>query len=160
PPEAFVTKSCAGAKVVSLIFRLDTEPSGEQLAAMVRRNYSQPADPGLRYRIPARMRVTVEEDGATIPAAETRLMIAQFGLVAALPATVDSKTINYSLKFYEATGALKSFKLGSKPVLTKGTVDSLSGNLNSILDAEKKKADADKLAADQLTKRQRMRQLL
>ena len=39
-------------------------------------------------------------------------------------------------------------------------MDSVSGNVNSILDAEKKKADADKLAADVLTKRTRARQLL
>ena len=95
PPPALLASSCGAAKKkAELFFRLDSEPTGEQLAAMIRRNYKDPIDPGLRYRIPARMKVTLEIEGTPAPVAEIRLMIAQFGMVAALPATVDSKTIN------------------------------------------------------------------
>ena len=66
----------------------------------------------------------------------------------------------YSLQYYSATGALKSFDLTTKAAFTKGTIDSLSSSAGSILDAEKKAADAKAKAADQLNQLDRKRAIL
>jgi hypothetical protein len=157
PPANFIAGDCTGAKPVKLALALD---AGDAQLAMIAHSYPEPKDPGLRYRIPARMKATVEWEPRPKPAAEARILVAQYGKVMALPASVDSKTVNYSLKFYESTGALKTFKLSAKPQLSKAAIDSIGGNVNTMLDAEKKRADAERASNDPLAKRERMRKIL
>ena len=69
--------------------------------------------------------------------------MAQFGAVRELPAKRNAKTFSYNLAFIEATGGLKSFKLGSTGAVEAGTVDAFSGALNSVLDARNTKREKD-----------------
>jgi hypothetical protein len=69
--------------------------------------------------------------------------MAQFGAVRELPARRNAKTFSYNLSFIEATGGLKSFKLGSTGAVDAGTVDAFSGALNSVLDARNTRRDKD-----------------
>jgi hypothetical protein len=86
-----------------------------------------------RYRIPAQVSATVGDSGKTYGAAILR--VAQLGTVISLPANRHSKTLSYDLAFVEATGALKSFKLGTTGGFDSSTVDSLSSAAGTVLDA-------------------------
>ncbi len=95
-----------------------------------------------RYRIPAQITDEVQSQDASYGKAV--LSVAQLGIVGALPAKRNSKTLSYDLAFMEATGALKSFKLGTTGGLDSSTVDSLSTTTNNILDARSKARAAAK----------------
>ncbi len=93
--------------------------------------------------------------------------VAQFGHVASLPARRNSKTLAYDLSMVEATGALKSFKIGSAGAVEAGTIDALAGAGGTVLDARKARLDelekerkAAETAADELTVLTRQHQLL
>jgi hypothetical protein len=104
---------------------------------------AQNGERGFYYRIPATANVVLRLADDTLTS--SRQQIAQFGLVASVPASVGGRSTAYTLKFYEATGALKSFNITSKAILTKGTADTIGSNLNTLIDARNK-------AADELTK--------
>lgn len=85
--------------------------------------------------------VTQRIDGAVY------LMVAQQGVIAALPSELGGKAVTHDMSFYEASGALKSYNLLSQPAVNKGVVDSLSTTSNALLDAQKKQKDAEANAA-------------
>jgi hypothetical protein len=64
--------------------------------------------------------------------------VAQLGTIVSLPAKRSSKTLSYDLAFVEATGALKTFKLGTAGGLDSATIDALSGVGGTLLDARNK----------------------
>jgi hypothetical protein len=100
---------------------------------------------GIRYRIPARVTLTVSRTGAQAreeALATERLAIAQFGVVAALPgdAQVKSAAFNYMAKLDPTTGALVSYSGGHSafdPALAEG----VGGAAKTVLDAEKQRQD-------------------
>jgi hypothetical protein len=97
-------------------------------------NARQSGERGFYYRIPASTDVVLKlgEDVVT----RSRQSIAQFGTVASLPASAGGKSTAYALKFYEATGALKSFNVTSKAVLTKGTADTVGSAVATVVTAK------------------------
>ncbi len=127
---------------------------------------------GFRYRIPAQVRadlVGVADRTATPekPAGKDSTVygtatfyMAQLGTVATLPAKRNSKMLSYDLALVEATGGLKTFKLGSTGALDAATVDALSGAGGTVLDARnaaRKQAATD---ADEVTILTRQQTLL
>lgn len=109
-----------------------------------------------RYRIPAQVEATLG-DGKGGTAGAAILSVAQLGTVISLPANRHSKTLTYELAYVEATGALKSFKLGTTGGLDSSTVDTLSGAAGTAIDAhmssEKNRKDLAVLTQqDQLLK--------
>lgn len=87
-----------------------------------------------RYRIPAQVAAVVS-DGHGGSSGAAVLSIAQLGTVISLPAARHSKSLTYELGFIEATGALKSFKLGTTGGLDSSTIDALSGAAGTVADA-------------------------
>jgi hypothetical protein len=85
-----------------------------------------------RYRVPAQV-VASLSDGRQIIGSGI-LWIAQLGTVVSLPASRHSKTLSYDLAFIEATGGLKSFKLGSTGGLDTATIDALSSVGGTLAD--------------------------
>lgn len=90
-------------------------------------------DRSFRYRIPAQVKAMVTDGTKTYAAAV--FSVAQLGTIISLPATRSSKMLSYDLGFIEATGGLKTFKLGTTGALDSGTVDALSGVGGTLLDA-------------------------
>jgi hypothetical protein len=86
--------------------------------------------------------------------------VAQLGYVAALPARHNAKSMTYDLAMAEATGGLKSFKLGTTGGLDAATIDALSGSTGSVLDARNAQTKQAKTDADELTKLTRESALL
>jgi hypothetical protein len=89
-----------------------------------------------RYRIPAQTAVSLI-DGKGKSFGSGVIRVAQLGKVMSLPAQRHSKALSYDLAFIEATGALKSFKLGTTGGLESSTLDALGSVGGSLLDAQK-----------------------
>lgn len=113
-----------------------------------------------RYRIPAVVTATLATSAAGSANSKSRLLVAQFGTLVALPASPGGKSAMYSLKYFAATGALQNFDLSTKAVLTKGTVDTLGSSAAAIVDARNKEAAQKKKEADQLNQLDRQRAIL
>ena len=131
--------------------------------------YKLTGDRSFRYVIPAATLAIVELVGPRKSQSDTAevttkavaaIVMGQFGAEVSLPASSGGRSLNYSLKFFEATGALKSFTLASKAAAQAAAVNSASSSTNAILDAKNKQAQAAKTAADTLTKLERQRQIL
>jgi hypothetical protein len=134
-----------------------------QIRASAKEYKIDAAGQGLPYRVPEINDVKVvytPNEGLPNTLARQEMAIAQFGFVTSLPKSLGSKKTKALLGYHESSGALKNLDTTGTPVSGKSVVDSLSGNVNSILDAESKAALAARTAADPLTKLQRERQLL
>jgi hypothetical protein len=133
-------KTCA-ATAANVNLTVAFHPKKEdQLFHKVETATTKPAgDLSFRYRIPAQVRaiVTLKQQAATAIYGAGVFSVAQedWGYVAALPATRHSKTLSYDLGFIEATGGLKSFKLGATGGVDAATIDAAGGVANSVLDA-------------------------
>ncbi len=140
---------CANALDVSL--KLDFYPAQtSQLFDVVRTNaaINENGERSFRYRIPAQVKAEVTYNKSVFGAGV--MAIAQLGTIASLPAKRNSKTLAYDLKFVEATGALKSFTLGTTGGIDSGVIDQLSTVSNSIVDARSKARDNEAASQDEL----------
>lgn len=128
---------------------------------------------GFRYRIPVQVQATLADAGAARGDGygSSTFAVAQFGKVGTLPGNLKSKVLTSELAMIEATGGLKSFKLGTTGGLDAATIDALTGVGGTVLDARatKLKQDADnakqaaadaKTATDELTVLTRQQTLL
>lgn len=120
---------CQNAQPVNLQFAFHPA-SGNQLFSKI--NDGATGERAFRYRIPAQVAATLADDKKVY--ASALLWIAQLGTVVSLPAQRYTKTLSYDLSFVEATGALKTFKLGTTGGLDAATVDALSGVGGTLLD--------------------------
>jgi hypothetical protein len=118
----------------------------------------QSGDRGFFYRIPAAVDVTLSLGDDTVT--KSKQTIAQFGTIASLPASTGGKTTAYTLKFYEATGALKSFNVTSKSVFQKATADALGADVNTLVTAKQAAAEAKKTKEDELTVLERQSKIM
>jgi hypothetical protein len=166
PPEGFLVPCPPSeSSPVRVSFTLDP---GNQYAQIFSRNFFQPKEDGFnstgtgfRFRVPARVRINVSyEKGASQTLLQSYALVAQFGAIGALPAEFGGKALAYDLAFYDASGALKSLKLASQPMITKGVVDSLSASTTQLLEARSKQLEAAREAADELNQLERRRKLL
>jgi uncharacterized protein DUF4831 len=146
-PDKFNSPSkCATAKTVNLILNL--YPAKGQMFTQM--SDVTKGERGFRYRIPAQVKANLDDDAGSD---EHQVYgggifsVAQFGTIISLPAKRTSKTISYDLTFMEATGALKTFKLGTTGGLDSATVDALAGVGGTALDARNKARQNE----DQLT---------
>lgn len=137
-PSGF-TVDCSKAAVTSVTARFSLFPTADQqLFGAVQTRVTTPAgDRSFRYRLPAQVRAQiVANTGATAVEHGTGVFsVAQHGIVVSLPAKRTSKQLSYDLAFIEATGGLKSFKLGQTGVLDAATIDALSTAGGTVLDA-------------------------
>jgi hypothetical protein len=118
-----------------------------------------------RYRMPAQVAVSllIEDtsgSGKKVSKGGAKLSIAQLGKVVSLPAARHSKSLTYDLAFIEATGALKSFKLGTTGGFDAGTVDALSDVSGTVLDAGAARKAKRATEQDELTVLTREKSLL
>lgn len=142
---------------------LHRDPLDDQLVTRVAGSFERPAEAGLHYIVPAQMRAEIQiepghckgdgsaaQDVRDLRSSSAHLMIAQHGIVTAMPSTFGGKAMTHDVTFYDASGAVKSFNLVSTPMIDKGMVDSLSGTANTLLDARIKQQEAEAAAADPL----------
>jgi len=92
-------------------------------------------DRSFRYRIPAQVAASLGDDKKVYGAG--LLWVAQLGTVLSLPGERHSKMLSYELAFIEATGGLKTFKLGTTGGLDSSTVDTLNSVGGTLLDYHK-----------------------
>jgi hypothetical protein len=168
PPDGFTAKdncTSSGTKTLQARFALD---GNEQMFQRVKSVYKEDGERSFRYLIPAASLVILEvvetkdqkEIVSAVKGGKAVIMVGQFGAEVSLPASTGGRSLNYVLKYYEATGALKSFGLTSKTAMQAAAVNSFSTSANAILDAKKKqeKDAADK--ADELNILERKRKIL
>ncbi len=159
-PEKFPTLTnaqCVNGKPVTL--KLAYYPAAaQQLFNVMKTRTTVPTDErSFYYRIPAQVTGEVfymqalEKKGATenalpveVSYGKAVLTVAQYGEIASLPAKRNSKTLSYDLGMVEATGALKSFKLGVTGGIDSATIDAFAGASNDLLDARNKAEKASK----------------
>jgi len=151
PPDVMKVKQeeCLNPSEVKL--RLELEP--HQLATELRETFTKPREAALFFNVPAQVRARLSTGARELGAAP--LLIAQRGIVTALPSRLGGKSVTHDLKIFSSTGALSSYNLVSAPALASGLVDSLSSSANTLLDARNKQAAADKLERDKLTQLER-----
>ena len=160
---ARLPKSLTDARTLGATFVLD--PANGQLFQQLDAAYQETGERGFYYRVPASTKIALKlcgerpsdakpEDPKPCDTVTTgKLAIAQFGHTFSLPASTGGKTTAYALKFYEATGALKSFNVTSKTMLTKANADTLGSQATSLV-------TASKTANDEVTKLDREAKIL
>jgi hypothetical protein len=159
---------CSSARALLLELTLADAPGSkpDQLATRIANNFRRPTNSGMHYIVPAQMLavIRIEQPAPATPeeleSSKAQLMIAQHGIVAAMPATLGGKAMTHDVAFYEASGALKSYNLISSPMIDKGLVDSLSSSANALLDARLKQQQAETEAADPLTRIKKEKDIL
>ena len=117
-----------------------------QLFERVKNKTSDPSgELSFRYRLPAQVKAALRDDKDTYGIGV--FSVAQLGHVVALPAERHSKSLTYELAMIEATGALKTFKLGTTGGLDAATIDAMSAAGGGVIDARnaarKKAQEAD-----------------
>jgi hypothetical protein len=115
-------------------------------------------DRSFRYRIPAQVKAELRDDNKTYGVGV--FSVAQLGVVASLPATRNSKSLTYELSFIEATGGLKTFKIGTTALIDSTSVDALSAAGGTFLDARNTARKADEASKDEVTTLTRQNSLL
>jgi hypothetical protein len=113
---------------------------------------------GFFYRVPATADVLLKLGDDTVT--KSKQVIAQFGITASLPASTGGKSTAYALKFYEATGALKSFNVTSKAVMGKSTADALGTDVTTLVTAKQAADQAQRTKQDELTVLDRQAKIL
>ena len=132
------TAECKDATVVNMTLQLYPE-ANKQLFTKIRD--VQVGDRSFRYRLAAQVKATLSDAKDTYGTGV--FSVSQLGRIISLPARRSSKSITYELDFIESTGALKRFKLDSVGILDTASIDALSGAGGTLLDANKKKTEAD-----------------
>jgi hypothetical protein len=112
-------------------------------------------DRSFRYRIPAQVKALLFDEKK--PYGAGIFSVAQLGTIVSLPANRHSKMLSYDLGYIEATGGLKTFKLGTTGALDTATVDALNSVGGTLVDARNTaRKNADEVTAltkeDQLLK--------
>lgn len=160
-PEKFKileTADCQNAPAVNMAINY-YPAEGNQLFSKVRDNTATTSgERSFRYRIPAQVKAELKDAKKAYGAGI--FSVAQLGTVASLPAKRTSKMLSYDLGFLEATGGLKSFKLGTTGSLDSATVDALSGIGGNVLDARNAARKAEQTTKDEVTVLTRQDQLL
>jgi hypothetical protein len=130
-----------------------------QLFGRIKDDSKADEERSFRYRMPAQVKALLDDDAAGDKHGTYGggiFSVAQFGKVISLPSKRTSKTISYDLAFIEATGALKTFKLGTAGGLDAATIDALTAAGGTVLDARNK----ERQASDELTQLQRQDSVL
>lgn len=155
-PDDFQTANvtCTEMAVLSLAYH---PAQTDQLFSRVQEGTAaETGDRSFRYVLPAQVKaqLTFKKDNYGTGV----FSVAQLGHVVSLPAKRHSKTIAYDLAMIEATGGLKSFKLGTTGGLDAATIDAFAAAGGTALDArnaelkeardkrEKAEAAADEVA--------------
>lgn len=133
----------------------------EQLATRLQesgldRAHQVTEDQGFYYRIPATASISIEKDCTKV--AEGSAVVAQLGLVAALPRQRTYQT-KYQIKLDPQTGALIDLTSNSEavdPALITGTGDAIAGYLKKENELDEKEA----AAKDELAQLERQRKIL
>ena len=122
--------TCASAPAVTLRFAYYPDTS-KQLFTKI--TDITEGDRSFRYRIPGQVSAAII-DGKGKNYGTGVMWVAQFGSVISLPADRRSKMLSYDLAFVEATGGLKTFKLGTTGGLDATTIDALTSVGGTVLD--------------------------
>jgi hypothetical protein len=149
-PDGFqdgIPKNCDKSVTVSVGYHPEV---GQQLFSTIRQSVQDKAgDRSFRYRLPAQVRAVVTMNQTMYGSAV--FAVAQLGHVVSLPAARQSKTISYDLAMIEATGALKTFKLGTTGGLDAATIDTIAAAGGTVIDARNERRKKAEEEADELT---------
>jgi hypothetical protein len=154
---------CDKTATVSVAYHPGEE---RQLFSRIKAKVEESADDrSFRYILPAQVKATVAIGEQTYGIGV--FAVAQLGHMVSLPAKRHAKTIAYDLAMIEATGGLKTFKLGTTGALDAGTIDALSAAGGTVLDARNARRKEEEAAqkdaatkADELTVLTRQHSLL
>jgi hypothetical protein len=172
PPGGFISKNtglCTSAKAKTVRIRFALDGKEPQMFQRILTAFKQDGERSFRYLIPAATLATLEiedltkEGQAVVTTAhggKAVIMVGQFGAEISLPASSGGRSLNYALKFFEATGALKSFSLTSKTAMQGAVVNSISSSTNAILDTKNKQTQEAANKADELARLERQRKIL
>ena len=120
-PVGFIATSCPMSAAVNVEV---TRDATDTFWSTIHNAKAKPgAANGFYYRVPARAEISVCQNSKEIGRSEA--LVAQFGTIVALPTSTGGRTTRYDLTLHPATGALKSFKLTSDPLVTTASVDAL-----------------------------------
>lgn len=168
PPPARAA-NCPEPVTVRLKVKRPANQFPEVVAAAI-----QPApgeERGMYYRLPGKAFVTLEsvKTGQAIAAgiAQFSPAVAQFGHVVSLPSTTGGRRTQYATELFSATGAMRSFKLGSESVIDKGMVADVGTAATELVEgAQTRRAARDardkerKEESDELTQLRRQADIL
>jgi hypothetical protein len=168
PPKFKPKSGCAAIlptwKIVAVRIERKTDEDGflGNLNAAHSADETRDQQRGFYYRIPARAAAILQEGAApgAKDLARSNLIVAQFGIVASLPASSAGRTTQYKIALDESTGALKNFNLGSDSLVQKSILDDVSSSASAILDAKKAREKAKADANDVLAQKKRELDLL
>jgi hypothetical protein len=146
-PKELACKADPGSTtLISLSAEKAQSSAYQQLPEVFKDHFTQPANPSYPFNIPLEVSLSLEAPGTVCQECKdllpAKLMLAQWGEQYALPVGTSSKGKNIKVSYFEATGALKTVKIGSDAFDAKSLVGGLSDATGGILDAKKKADDA------------------
>jgi hypothetical protein len=151
-------QACDAATQIKL--KLEYHPEADQqLFTAARKTVEPTGERSFRYRIPAQVRARLANDKGQAFGTGV-FSVAQLGCIVSLPARRHSRALSYDLAMMEATGGLKTFKLGTTGGLDAATVDALTGVGTTVLDARNAARKAKETAEDEVTLLTREKTLL
>lgn len=171
PPPHFMFKrnaanpTCDSSRGV--ILRIDV-PAAQLANNLVRANFDDSGERGFYYRVPAKVTALLLEEsqvqqhddptsaGGQGPrftrdeVAREGLSVAQLGHTASLPASTGGRRSSYKVVYYDATGAVRTFNIGSDALIQKSNAEDVEATLTELRDAEVKKLkrDTERLKAE------------
>lgn len=164
-PPPFFMKSTKGpcADSRGVILRLDMPAA--QLAENLRlANFDDSGERGFYYRVPAKVTALLLEESPkqgggyeTEELAREETAVAQLGRTASLPASTGGRRSSYKVVYYDATGAVRTFNIGSDALVQKSNAEDIEATVTELRDAKVKgiqreteelKARKDRLEAE------------
>jgi hypothetical protein len=130
---------------------VDSPPPGFASAVVpvtpLNANALEPGKRGFPYRIAASTLARLLDDDNE--KGRSAVKIAQFGPVRTLPAGLGGRRSSYSIVYYDATGAIKTFNMSADALIQKQNVTDLTDAATTLRDSEaaKLKRDTDLLKA-------------
>lgn len=164
PPPHFMDGSrgsCADSRGV--ILRLDV-PAAQLSENLRLANFDDSGERGFYYRVPAKVTALLLEESAgeggrfrQDEIAREEMAVAQLGRTASLPASTGGRRSSYKIVYYDATGAVRTFNVGSDALIQKSNAEDIEATVTELRDAKVKgirreteelKARKDKLDAE------------
>lgn len=111
-------------------------------------NFDTSGDRGFYYRVPAKVTAVLLDAGDEVSREE--MAVAQLGQTASLPASTGGRRSSYKVVYYDATGAVKTFNIGSDALIQKSNADDVGATITELRDAELKRLEREtkKLTAE------------
>jgi hypothetical protein len=142
-PNPASAADCVNPRSVSLRLDVPAAQIASYLDAASPRhvNFDASGERGFYYRVPAKVTAVLLDAGDEVSREE--MAVAQLGQTASLPASTGGRRSSYKVVYYDASGAVKTFNIGSDALIQKSNADDVGATVTELRDAELKRLERE-----------------